>query len=375
VKTTGSPAIIETYWASRSANRRVPLPAAGVLRTRCITVQEHSSDISGAELSAAFRLGFFSRHFDHDALIETLDALPTRIVPSMLLRLKKAVQSSSSSGGKSDSLVAVADIALLSTTPCRVLYDLGAVFGDYHLRRLTAVGTPDAGPIWECVRRMPNWLVGIAGCLRDLAEEANGGQNLDAVMSRVNKPWAQMLMTDDDGEYRTNYRRILSTSPSWVQRMWEIHGDLSMIMFVYTLDRELAEASNVIDTAKGVLAKVAGKVDSQCGDRDGLQSKTIVSKQSKPRCKAGAWAHDGPPDAQEYSGGRLEGELQELAHWVSVAVKTLKKMNKDKKIWIAPKHGKNWEIWFKTLREFEDAWKRKKETEKGKPSRNGRKGT
>ena len=314
-------------------------------------VQEHTSDISGTELSAAFRLGFFSRHFDHDALIETLDALPTRIVPSMLLRLKKAVQSSSSSGRKSDSLVAVADIALLSTTPCRVLYDLGAAFGDYHLRHLTG-NNPDAGPVWEQVRRMPNWLIGMAGCLHDFAEEANGGQNLEAAMVRVNEPWAQMLRTDNNDEFRTNYRKFLSVSPSWVQRMWAIPGYPAMIMFVYALNRELAEASNII---------------AQSHNEAGRQPKTVVDKQLKPKSKVGAWAHDGTPDPQEYSGGRIEGQLQELADWVNVDVKTLKKMNMDNKIWIAPKHGKNWELWFKTGREFDDAWKRKKEIEKGKP--------
>ncbi len=333
--------------------------------------EELTHDISGTELSAAFRLGFFSRNFDRDVLVETLGVLRGDINPSILFRLEQAVQSSDSSGGRSDSLAATADHALRSTA-CRPLYDLGAALGDYHRSQLESVSIPDTGPVWECVRHMPDWLGGVAACLHDLVEQANGDQDLEAVMLRANKPWAQMLGTDDDNEYRMNYSRILSASPPWVQRALRTHGSLSVLMFVNKLNHELAEASSVIDTGKGVLAEVTVKADLQGGDQIGGQSKAIVGNQSKQKRKVGAWAHDKPPDAQEYSGGHIEGQLQDLAKCVGVDRKTLKNMNKKGQIYIALIHGTKWELWFKTLPEYEKAWHRKEQIEKAaKRSREG----
>lgn len=202
--------------------------------------------VSGSELSAAFRLGFFARYVDRDVLLEVLNVLHTRIAPSMLLRLKQTVpsglESLTDSGQENRSFGAAADRALASADPCRVLYDLGAALGDYQLKQVTGVRTPDAAPVWACVQRIPDCLVRLSRCLYDLAEEAKAKQNLESVIARINEPWAQMLATDDDDEYRTNFRRILSQASPWVQRAAAANRPISVLMIVSELTRELADA-------------------------------------------------------------------------------------------------------------------------------------
>jgi hypothetical protein len=51
-----------------------------------------------------------------------------------------------------------------------------------------------------------------------------------------------MLATDDDDEYRANYRRILSALPPWAQRAMTAHRNSFVIPFVSKLNGELAEA-------------------------------------------------------------------------------------------------------------------------------------
>jgi hypothetical protein len=105
--------------------------------------------------------------------------------------------------------------------------------------------------------------------------------------------------------------------------------------------------------------------DQQRGDKSSRQP---TSKNGLARAKVGAWAHNTPPDAQEYSGGHMVGELHELAAYLNVDVKTLRTMNDKGRIWISSTHSKKWDLWFRSIQEYEDAWKRKKHIEEGKHS-------
>ena len=203
--------------------------------------EETAASVSGPELSAAFQLGFFARYFDPDVLVEALDILQERIAQSMLRRLKQAVQASGGVGEDDNSFVTAADRALAPTDLHRTLYELGVAMGAYHLEQLRGVHSADASSVWDCIQRMPDRLIGLAGCLQELAEAANGSRNLPATLARISEPSAQMLKTDDQDQYLIGWRTIFSASPAWVQRAMIAHGYSSMVMFVLELSRELAE--------------------------------------------------------------------------------------------------------------------------------------
>jgi len=202
--------------------------------------------VSGSDLSAALRLGFFARYFDQEAFVDALELLHTRIAPSILLRLREAVRAAGQTSGNGasgdEAIIALADRALPFKEPCHVVYDLGAALGACQLQRVEAGSSFDSSTLWDCVRHIPRALVGVSVCLHDLAEEAKGNHDLDTVLRRASRPWTEMLATDDDDEYRANYARLVSASPPWVKRALGAHRHSAVIIFLSKLDGELAEA-------------------------------------------------------------------------------------------------------------------------------------
>jgi hypothetical protein len=194
-----------------------------------------------AELRAAFELGFFSRHFDPDVLDDALNVLFPRLARSIFDCLKEGKQGSGTPAKRSRPLIAAAERALAPEDPCRPLYHLGAALGEYYLRQLAGLWSPDPGQIWDIVGRIPEPLLRESGCLHKLAEEAKGDRDLEDVFAAASRTIREMLWTDDQDKYVTNYRIILSGSPDWMKRVMPTDSYRPLVAFVSKLDRELAE--------------------------------------------------------------------------------------------------------------------------------------
>ena len=215
--------------------------------------EEPSYSDLGPELAAAVELGFFTRHFDETAL-DAIKTLSPYIAESIQRRLQEAVSAVSivaqPSQSERESLATLADRALSSQAPCRPLYELGSALGEYHQRRLAHSPAVDFGPLWNCVRRMSPDLTRMSACLHDLAEQANGPQDLNVVLTRVNAPWTDRLCTDDEDEYRAAYRVLFDVSPPWVQRALTGSTYSPVIGLVLQVTHELRDDVRRVATVK-----------------------------------------------------------------------------------------------------------------------------
>ena len=209
------------------------------------------------EPSTAFQLGFFTRHFDLAVIRELLRTLQKTASQNIFDELKQAVNgirrsSSARSSDRHASLVAAADSILSPADPCRRLYDLGAALGEYFLQRLKSTKPPDAQSVWDCVQRLPLSFTEHAGCLQELAEEANGKRDLEAVIKRVVEPEeVDVLEDDEDQEGRANYERIFSELPPQVQEYLNAETLQFVISFVLKASKELEPGALDTEPAGG----------------------------------------------------------------------------------------------------------------------------
>jgi hypothetical protein len=108
-------------------------------------------------------------------------------------------------------------------------------------------------------------------------------------------------------------------------------------------------------------ADAAPAETEQSGDAMASQPDPVVPKETKRKRLPQPWAHTEPADPQIYSGGRMEGHLKDLALWMGVDPRTLRKMNKDKQVHIQKMHGKKWVVNFSTNDQYNDACRKQKQ--------------
>jgi len=197
--------------------------------------------------SAAFQLGFYSRHFKPTILNEALAVLWSKIPPNIFAGLQNAVIAREVGGDKV--ATSLADDSLDLTHPCRVFYDLGAAFGDYLLQEHASGKSPTAGRIWDCVRRLQKHITKDTGCLHELARQANGERDLKAVTDRVleelykSKPYGQQLIRSLD---KHTELPISSEEPDY----FRLRVAPDLIEFVEALNQEIAAWNDILDDTR-----------------------------------------------------------------------------------------------------------------------------
>lgn len=323
-------------------------------------------DISGPQLSAAFRLGFFSRRVVPTGLVEAMEDLRTRFSPSVFRRLKGATErlerDAGSPGDRSESFVAMVRRAMGSANACRALYDLGESLGTYRVQSGRAQAS-DATPVWDCVRRIPEPLIRGVGCLFVLAEEADGQRDLDAALGRINQPWAELLATDDEDEFRRGMGTLSSIPTSWVQKALRAGGDFPGIMFVSEMTSELQSYHDNLVSEERSLEDKPPKEPADTGvdvpsTQDGLlsEAKRRAVKAPSRRQNRGGWAHEVRPPVDELSWiGPIEDTLKNLARYVGFDARTLTKMAQEGAFWVNRIHAKRYGIWFKNQSDYAKA--------------------
>jgi hypothetical protein len=200
--------------------------------------------------STAFRLGFYSRHFDLDVLRQLLRTLHTTIPPNVFDELKQGVNTLKRSWGPRSNwntplatLVARADRVLNPSHPSRSLYDLGAALGDYALQQETAANSPAVRRVWKCVGFLPTHLTKDVGSLHELAEEAKGKRDLEAAMKRGIEPPIEPDILEDDKDREESHGataqfwRMASELPGYLK---ELRTSV-VVRFVAQTGEELAE--------------------------------------------------------------------------------------------------------------------------------------
>ena len=167
---------------------------------------------------AAFRLGFFSRYFKPDVLAEGLSILSGEIHPTISERLRRSMHSPPfTAPGTFDFSIAIVDDALGRSHPCRTIYDLGAALGHYSQHESAPSHLSDVQRVWDCIRRLPTHFTEDVDSLRELVTEAEGKQDLEAVMNRVVQLRAATRTNPFDIESHKRYLRLVSTLPDFTQ--------------------------------------------------------------------------------------------------------------------------------------------------------------
>jgi hypothetical protein len=264
-------------------------------------------------------------------------------------------------GDRSESFVAMVRRALGPANAYRALYDLGESLGTYRVRTDRAQAR-DATPVWDCVGRIPEPLIRAVACLFVLAGETDGERDLDAALGRVNQPWAELLATDDEDQYRSAMGMLSSNPTPWFQKARRAGGNFSEIMFVSQMTRELQSYQGRLEPDEATRADepesdVAGEVAPCDQTRSRSKAKPQIGKaQSKPRPR-GEWAHKEPPPQEGNWAGPITDSLTKLAKYCKCDERTLREMDHNDMLWVCKVHGKRYSVWFKNQSEFAGAKK------------------
>ena len=205
---------------------------------------------------AVFRLGYYSRDFRPTDLDEALAELTTEIPADVFNGLHQAVLGG---GGSPKILAAMANHALAGALhPYRVLYDLGAALGDFHVHRSPDGGSPNSQRVWECVLGLPKYLTKNANCLNELLPEATAGQDLAATINRVVNRRIEMGFVLKDRANNISTRRFFP--PGSLRRdpdkttmeefIAAIRDDLGEAHIPRRLSRELSSSSPQQESAR-----------------------------------------------------------------------------------------------------------------------------